>query len=132
MFANNNLIVLNFSFPDVCNIITPAGPVPTPLVNIAMSSTHVPSMVNIFMGPGLGENLITTGTVTNGDQAGAAMGVASGLIIGPDRSYAGSIKCFLGGAPATRLTSVTGQNGMSPNGVGIAITPGQISIMFLG
>lgn len=44
MFANNNLGVLNFGFPDVC--LVPAGPVPvpTPFPNLAFSSTHIPSV----------------------------------------------------------------------------------------
>lgn len=132
MFANNNLCVMNFSFPDVCNLPTPVGPVPLPLVNIAMSATHVPSVFNILMGPGLAENLLTMGTVSNGDQVGVAMGVASGMIIGPDRYMLGSFKCFIGCAPAARLTSLTGQNGMMPNMVGLSITPGQVSVLLLG
>ena len=38
MFANNNLGVLNFAFPDVCQIVTPVGTVPLPLVNLAFST----------------------------------------------------------------------------------------------
>lgn len=132
MFANNNLSVMNLAFPDVCNVPTPAGPIPTPMPNIAMSPTHIPSVINILIGPGLAENLLTTGTVSNGDQAGAAMGIASGMIVGPDRSFLGSFKCFVGAVPSTRLTSLSGQNGMSPNAPGIALTPGQVSVLLLG
>lgn len=132
MFANNNLSVMNFGFPDVCNVPTPAGPVPTPFPNIAMSATHIPSVLNILMGPGLAENLLTTGTVSNGDQGGVAMGVASGMIMGPDRYFLGSLKTFHGVAPATRLTSLTGQNGPSPNIPGMSLTPGQVSVLLLG
>lgn len=132
MFANNNLSVMNFAFPDVCKVPTPAGPVPTPFPNIAMSTTHIPSVFNILMGPGLAENLLTTGTVSNGDEVGVAMGIVSSLVMGPDRYMLGSLKTFVGVAPATRLTSLTGQNGPSPNIVGMSLTPGQVSVLLLG
>lgn len=132
MFMNVNLGVMNFGFPDVCNIPTPVGPVPTPFPNIAMSVTHVPSQFKVIVGGGLGENLLTTGTVSNGDQAGLAMGVASGMIMGPDRPMLGSFKTLVGTAFCTRLTSLQGQNGMSPNTVGVSLTPAQVRVVVLG
>jgi len=130
MFANVNLGVMNFAFPDVCNIPTPA-PVPTPLVNIALSTTHVPSQFKVILGGGLAENLLTMGTISNGDQAGVAMGVASGMIMGADRPVTCSIKVFFGAIPATRLTSITSQNGMLPNAVGLSLTPAQIRVLLI-
>lgn len=133
MFANNNLGCTNFAFPDVCKTpIPPAGPVPIPYPNIALSSTHVPSCTNIIIGGGMAENLMTEGTLSNGDQAGVAGGVVSGLMMGPDKYLMGSTKVFLGGAPAARLTSSTGQNGSSPNAMGTTITPAQTSVLLLG
>lgn len=40
------------------------------------------------------QNLLTTGTVSNGDEAGAELGVASGMILGPDKPVLGSSKVF--------------------------------------
>jgi hypothetical protein len=131
MFANNNLGVMNFGFPDVCSVITPAGPIPTPMPNIAMSSTHIPSVLNVIIGGGLAENLMTTGTVSNGDNAGLGMGVMSGMIMGPDRYIIGSLKVFMGVAPAAKLTSMTGQNGVSMNAPGVSLTPGQVKVLVL-
>lgn len=130
MFANVNLGVMNFSFPDVCNIPVPA-PVPTPLVNIALSCTHIPSQFKVICGGGLSENLLTTGTISNGDQAGIAMGLISFLIMGPDRPITCSVKTFFGGIPATRLTSLNGQNGILPNALGISITPAQFCVLLI-
>ncbi len=130
MFANTNLGVMNLGFPDVC--LTPVGPVvvPIPYPNIALSVTHVPSVFNVIIGGGLAENLLTSGTISNGDNAGVAMGVASGLVMGPDRAMLGSFKTLIGGAFATRLTSVTMQN--STNSVGVSVTPSQFKVLLLG
>ena len=122
---------LNFGFPDVCK--TPVGPlvVPLPYPNIAMHTMHVPSQTNIIIGGGLAENLMTMGTLSNGDNAGVLMGVISSLDMGPDRNTMGSTKVLIGGAFATRLTSTTGQNGVSPNTVGMTIAPSQVTVLIL-
>jgi len=130
MFANTNLGVMNFAFPDVCLTPTPAGPIPVPYPNIALSTTHVPSVFNVIVGGGLAENLMTMGTISNGDNAGVALGVASGLVMGPDRAMLGSFKTFFGTAPATRLTSMTIQN--STNAPGMSLTPSQFKVLLLG
>ena len=130
MFANVNLGVMNFAFPDVCNVPMPA-PVPTPLVNIALSLTHIPSQFKVIIGGGLAENLLTAGTISNGDQAGLAMGLVSGMIMGPDRPITCSVKVFYGAIPATRLTSMQTQNGMLPNAVGLSLTPAQFRVLLI-
>jgi len=71
------------------------------------------------------------GTISSGDDPGVSMGVASGMFIGPDRQFLGSFTVFLGGIPATRLTTLTGQNGMSPNMVGASLTPSQFCAMWM-
>lgn len=129
MFANTNLGVMNLGFPDVCQIPTPAGPIPTPFPNIAVSSTHVPSQFKVIIGGGIAENLSTTGTVSNGDNAGVAMGVASGTVMGPDRPMMGSFKVMYGTGFATRLTSLHIQN--STNSPGVSLTPSQFKVLIL-
>lgn len=131
MFANVTIGVVNFAFPDVCKVPTPAGPVPIPLVNVAISFSHVPVVLNIVIGGGLAENILTMGTVSNGDEAGVAMGLVSNQIVGPDRYLTCSAKVFLGGMPAVRLTSLTGQNGALPNTVGASLTPAQFVLILL-
>ena len=130
MFGNINIAVTNFAFPDVCKIPMPA-PVPTPLLNIEISATHIPSQFKVIAGGGLSENLLTMGTVSNGDEAGVATGLISNVIIGPDRPLTFSLKIFKGGMPATKLTSLTLQNGMIPNAIGLSLTPSQVRVLLL-
>jgi hypothetical protein len=133
MFANTNIgmlgFVLNFGFPDVCNVPTPAGPIPTPFPNFAMSVTHIPSQYNVIICGGFAENLVTEGTISNGDQAGLALGVISGEIMGPDRYLMGSFTVCIGGVFAMHLTSPTLANGF--NTAGLSITPSQLCVLIL-
>jgi hypothetical protein len=132
MFANTILCVINFAFPDVCLVPTPVGPIPIPFPNIAISITHIPSQFNVIIGCGLAENLVTQGTISNGNEPGVNLGVVSGMEIGPDRYFLGSFKVCIGGVFASRLTSLVGQNGMISNMVGLSITPSQVCVMVLG
>ncbi|MEO8390484.1 DUF4150 domain-containing protein [Polaromonas sp.] len=132
MFANTNLCVINFAFPDVCLVPTPVGPVPIPFPNIVITISHIPSQACVIIGGGLAENLVTQGTLSNGDEPGVNLGVVSGMEIGPDRYLMGSFKVAMGGVFATRLTSVVGQNGMIGNAIGMSITPSQVCVMVLG
>lgn len=132
MFANTSLCVLNFAFPDVCQVPTPAGPIPTPFPNFACSALHIPSQFVVIILAGLGETLLTQGTLSQGDTPGVALGVVSGTVMGPDRYYLGSFKVIFGCAPAARLTSLTGQNGAIGNMVGMSITPSQVCVLVLG
>lgn len=132
MFANTSLCAINFAFPDVCMVPTPAGPVPLPFPNIVCSSLHIPSQFNVIISGGLAENLFTQGTLSVGDQPGVGLGVVSGMVMGPDRYMLGSFKVVVGCAFAARLTSLTGQNGLAPNIVGLTLTPCQISVLVLG
>ncbi|MBL8511023.1 MAG: DUF4150 domain-containing protein [Betaproteobacteria bacterium] len=128
MFACISFGVLNFAFPDVC--LTPiVVPVPIPYPNIALSPTHIPSQFNVIFGGGLAENLLTQGTISNGDQPGVLLGVASGTIMGPDRYILGSFKVIIGVAFASRLTSITMQN--TTNMIGFSIVPGQFRVLIL-
>jgi hypothetical protein len=131
MFANNNLGVLNFGFPDVCLVPVGPVPVPTPFPNLVFSTTHIPSVFNVIIGGGLAENLLTTGTVSLGDEAGVLLGLISHMVDSPDRPFLGSFKTLIGGIFATRLTTINGQNGLLPNTVGISITPAQFRVLLL-
>lgn len=131
MFINTNLGVLNLGFPDVCKTLVGPVVVPLPYPNIAVSVTHIPSQFKVIIGGGLAENLLTSGTISNGDQVGILMGLISNLIMGPDRPFLGSFKAMIGGIFATRLTTINGQNGMPCNTVGFSLTPSQIRVLAL-
>ena len=75
------------------------------------SDQGIPDVFNIHGGNGLGENLLTQGTVANGDEAGVSSGMVSNMITGPDRPILGSAKTMAGAAPSSRLTPQSGQAG---------------------
>jgi hypothetical protein len=132
MFACISIGVLNIAaVPDVCK--TPVGPVPVPVPypNLATSCTHIPAVLNVMFGIGLAENLLTEGTISEGDQAGVLGGVVSQIFMGPDRYLTSSLKLLVGGIFATRMTSLTGHNGMPCNTVGASLVPGQFRVLVL-
>lgn len=130
MFADVMTTVMSLAFPDVCKVPTPAGPVPVPFPNV-MPSTRLPVVPNLIIGGGMALNLLSTAPVSNGDEAGVATGVLSSTVVGPGRTVVGSGKTIFGCAPATRLTSITAQNGMVPNAPGVTLAPGQFRVMTL-
>lgn len=129
MFANTQMMGMDLAFPDVCLTPTPAGPIPIPYPNIAMGPTAIPSQVNTLFMCTPAHNLATTTPLTNGDNAGVAMGVASGMVMGPSRHVLPCITVLVGGVPATRLTSVSIQN--STNAPGMRIVPSQVKVILL-
>ena len=129
MFANTQMMGMDLAFPDVCLTPTPAGPIPIPYPNIAMGPTAIPSQVNTLFMCTPAHNLATTTPLTNGDNAGVAMGVASGMVMGPSRHVLPCATVLVGGVPATRLTSVSIQN--STNAPGMRIVPSQVKVILL-
>lgn len=129
MFANTQMMGMDFAFPDVC--LTPAvpAPVPIPYPNIAMGPTAIPNQVKVMVLAAPAHNLGTQIPLSNGDNAGIATGVASGMVMGPRRHLTGAFTVLIGGMPATRLTSATIQN--STNAPGARIVPSQPKLVIL-
>ena len=129
MFANTQMMGMDMAFPDVC--LTPAGPavVPIPYPNIAMGPTAVPSQIQVSVLAMPAHNMATTTPLTNGDNAGVAMGVASGLVMGPSRHLTAAFTVLWEGMPATRLTSMSLQN--STNAPGARLVPSQPKLLLL-
>lgn len=125
---------MDFGFPDVC--LTPAGPavVPIPYPNTAMTATTSPTAPNVFVDCMPAINQMSMGMVSLGDQAGVAGGVVDHIISGQTMYNVGCITILVAGAPAQRLTSVTGQNvmGKMPNTVGSCLCPSQVTVLSLG
>ncbi|MFH1135205.1 MAG: DUF4150 domain-containing protein [Pseudomonadota bacterium] len=123
----------NMGLPDVC--LTPAGPavVPVPYPNISMPATANPGTaaqtVLVACMPAL--NKISQIPMSNGDEAGANLGVASGMVMGPTTFVLGSFTVFMQGAPAVKLTSMTGHNGFSMNCPGTCLAPSQTLVAIL-
>ncbi len=129
MFANTQMMGMDMGFPDVC--LTPAGPavVPIPYPNIAMAPMGVPAAYTVLFACAPAHNLSTMIPLTNGDNAGVAMGVASGTVMGPARHLTGAFTVLLQGMPATRLTSMSLQN--STNCPGARLVPSQVKVLVL-
>jgi hypothetical protein len=73
--------------------------------------------------------MATTIPLTNGDNAGVATGVASGMVMGPQRHLTAAFTVLVGGVPATRMTSMSLQN--STNAPGARIVPSQVKVIML-
>ena len=129
MFANTQMMGMDFAFPDVC--LTPAvpSPIPIPYPNMAMGPTAIPSQFNSMILGAPMHNLATTTPLTNGDNAGVVLGVASGTVMGPSRHLTAAFTILVGGTPATRLTSMSLQN--STNIPGCRVVPSQVLVLLL-
>jgi hypothetical protein len=127
MFANAQMGGMDLGFPDVILTPTPAGPVPVPAPNVAEGPIKLPAVYNALLGGTPAHNLMTMSPITEGDAVGA--GAASGTVIGPSRHLTAAFTFMIGGAPATRMTSVSLQN--STNCPGAAIVPAQLTVLVL-
>lgn len=112
---------------DVCKVPSPAGPVPTPLVNLATTQMAdagtVVKKVLVSNMPALNQK--SKISRSNGNEPGTAGGVMSGKFIHEAQFLNGSIKVMVGGKPAVRVGSMTGQNGTPQNAVGAVMSPSQ-------
>ncbi len=131
MFQNTFFVAIHFAFPDVCNTPTPAGPVPIPYPNIALTSTSVPTVLNQFIQAMPIHNLMTTAYISNGDNTGVIGGVVSAMVMGPERHIIGSFKVFASAMPSVKMLSPTQQNGATGNIIGLTISPSQIKVLVL-
>ncbi len=129
MFANTQMMGMDTGFPDVCLTPTPAGPVPMPYPNMAMGPMGVPAAYKVLFMAAPAHNMGTTVPLTNGDNAGVAMGVASGMVMGPSRHLTASFTTLVGGMPATRLSSMSLQN--STNCPGGRVGPSQTKVLIM-
>lgn len=129
MFANSQMNGIDVGFPDVCLTPSPVGPVPVPYPNIGMGPTAIPGQVKVFYFFTPAHNMATTTPLTNGDNAGVATGVASGMVMGPSRHLTASFTILVGGTPATKMTSVSLQN--STNCPGCRVVPSQPRVLLL-
>ncbi len=131
MFANCQLMGLSTAFPDVC--LTPAppapAPVPVPYPNLAATPMAVNAVYHVLFSCMPAHNMLTTVPLTNGDNPGLATGVASATVMGPSRQITAAFTVLVGGAPATRLTSMSIQN--NTNAPGCQIVPSQVKVLML-
>lgn len=128
MFANTQMGGVDMGAPDVCLTPSPA-PVPVPYPNVAAGPMSTAPVYNVLILGAPIHNLSTSVPLTNGDNAGVSMGVASGTVMGPSRHLTAAFTILMGGAPATRLSSASLQN--STNCPGARIVPSQTKVVLL-
>ena len=132
MFCKTQFPSISLGFPDVCNIMSPAGPVPTPLPNIAMSAVSIPNVLNHFITAMPVHNLMTSTPLSNGNEASAPLGgVVSARFIGDKKNVLGSMKTFFSCMPTTRMLDASAQNGSAANVPGLNLSPSQAKVMVL-
>jgi hypothetical protein len=133
MFALSMGPGMDMCFPDTC--LTPApAPTPIPYPNTAMSAATSPAAFTVLTECTPTLNAMSKGLVSMGDQAGVAMGAVSHVVGGQTSYNVGCFTLMIGGAPAQRLTSVTGQNcmGVMAHGPGVCLVPSQVTLLTLG
>ena len=132
MFAKTQMISISFAFPDVCWVITAAGPITTPLVNFAFSTLAIPNVFNIFISAMPVHNLLTETPISSGDELGAPTGgVVSARFIGEMRNVLSSFRTYFSCIPCTRMLDMSAQNGLASNIVGVNLSPSQVKVMVL-
>jgi hypothetical protein len=133
MFTNTSMGGMNTGFPDTCTTpgVAAGAPAPLPYPNMANGPTGTPPALKVLCMGCPAHNQLTTIPMSNGDNAGVLLGVASGLVMGPSRYNLGCVKTFMGGTPAQRLCSVTGHNGATMNVPGASLVPAQCKVLTL-
>ncbi|MDH3213180.1 MAG: DUF4150 domain-containing protein [Myxococcales bacterium] len=120
--ANDRTVVhkkssgISTAFPDVCKTPTPAGPIPIPYPNIAMSSDTAKGSKKVKVD---GEPIMLKGSnfsTSTCDEAGSALGVVSNKIKGKAEFVNYSFDVKVEGKNVPRLGDMMLQNkGGSPN-----------------
>lgn len=107
------------STPDVCKTPTPAGPVPTPYVNMFMCNMVLPNTActKVFISGALALNVKSQTAISNGDEAGTAGGVVSNQFIGKGEFIQGSTKVTLEGKAAVSQGATTKHNNGNTTGL---------------
>lgn len=131
MFNNSQMGGTNTAFPDVCKTPTPAGPIPLPYPNISEGMTAIPTQFSVLYEFMPGHNYVTETPLSQGDDAGVAGGAVSQMDMSTSKQLLCSTGVLISVMPATRMTDMTGQNGVMPNSVGATLVPAQVKVLTL-
>lgn len=128
MFADCQLMGMDLAFPDICK--TPPALLPIPYPNFAIGPMAIPNVWNTLLMMMPAHNLLTTIPMTNGDNAGVALGLISQTVMSQARRVTCVPNVLFGCIPATRLTCLTVQNTI--NTMGMRALPSQLKVVLLG
>jgi hypothetical protein len=117
--------------PDVCLVpAPPAPPIPTPFANMAQCSLATGTTTKVLI---MNMPALTQGSkipMSQGDEAGSAGGVVSGVILGEVAFRTSSSKVSFQGQKAVVLTAVTAHNGTNANmPAGVHVAPSQTKVL---
>lgn len=115
-----------FAFPDVCNVPSPGGPVPTPFPNTAECRNAEGTASTVLVGNK--EVLVETSRIptSSGDEPGTAGGVVSGVFRGPATFKTASAKVYAKGKKVVLHGALTAHNGDNANmPAGQQVSPSQ-------
>ncbi len=116
-----------FCFPDVCKTPSPAGPIPLPYPNQAMTSLANPPTTKVLVDGAPAVVKSSKIPLSNGDTAGTAGGgVVSGGIMGECQFVTASFKVKFQGKPVVRLGDSAKSN--KGNTFGTLIKPSQFKV----
>lgn len=101
--------------PDVCKTPSPAGPVPVPYVNLAMSSNLASGSTTVKIAGSPVALESSNISVSSGDEAGSAGGVISGKFAGKLTWSTSSPNVKFEGKGVCRFTDVAQHNGNTGN-----------------
>ncbi|MEW6262381.1 MAG: DUF4150 domain-containing protein [Thermodesulfobacteriota bacterium] len=115
--------------PDTCQTPQPLGTVPVPYPNIAMPPVASSTTTKVLIAgmPALTKN--SRISISSGDEAGVAGGVACGQIMGEAKFTSGSFRVKLEGSAAVFFGSLTTQN--ANNAVGCVLMTGQFTVSIM-
>ena len=118
---------VDFAFPDTCLTWIPPSPSPVPVTypDIGLGPTAIPSQPKFLVLGMPVHNMTTQKPISNGDNVGLGLGMASGTVMGPVSPAAGSTCLTACGPPATGMANPTKQNGVSPNALGMTLSLSQ-------
>lgn len=119
------------SRPDVC--LTPAppspSPVPVPYPNACSGATAIGFCPKVLLLGAPAHTVLSCIPMTNGDNAGVALGQTSGTVMATSRHTTASNKVKWCGLPASRCTSRTKQNTVNTDGS--RVSPSQTKVLLL-
>jgi hypothetical protein len=127
LFANTQMLAMDFGFPDVCR--TPPFAEPLPYPNIAMAETAIPTQFETLIMCMPAHNVTTIKPLTQGDDTGVMGGMVSQVDMGPCMHVDFVTNVMIGGPPATKLLNMTMQNLINIDGM--TIVPSQVTVMML-
>ncbi|CCG20117.1 conserved hypothetical protein [Taylorella asinigenitalis 14/45] len=128
MLATNQMVGMDFAFPDLCK--TPPALIPIPYPDMAYPMAAIPIAVNVLFNSAFSHNLATQIPVTIGDLPGVAMGLISQTVAASSRRlFMNSYTTLIYGTPANRMCAGGPQNTI--NTVGYTVVPSVPHIVIL-